>query len=92
MKDTNRHPSFTKMVAENKLGRRTGEVSILRFGKFEFVKLTASKEPKVARLVLNRPARANSLNLDFVAEISKALDEVENDNNVRLCRHLRCQF
>jgi enoyl-CoA hydratase / 3-hydroxyacyl-CoA dehydrogenase len=72
------------MAAQGKIGRKSGEGFFsYGWGQFEFVKLDINKETKVARLILNRPYRANALNLDFIVEINKALDEMEKEESVR---------
>ena len=50
-------------------------------GRFQTI--AVEKIGAVARLTLNRPERANALNAAMLAEIATALDEIENDADVR---------
>ncbi len=76
-------PLLVAMVAAGKVGRRVGEGFYLyTAGQYEFVKVDVNKETHVAKLILNRVNKANALNYDFIMEIDRALDILEQDDAV----------
>jgi enoyl-CoA hydratase/3-hydroxyacyl-CoA dehydrogenase len=72
---------LVEMVKAGKTGRKSGQ-GFYSAQEPENIKFSVS-DKMVATLTLNRPQRANALNLGFLDEINGVLDIVENDVNIR---------
>ncbi len=76
------NPVLLQMIKENKLGRKTG-VGFYEYGRGKYEFVVVEKRGNVGIIYLNRPRRANALNITFLKEIDDALSMLEEDADIR---------
>jgi len=79
-------PLIKSMVEEGRLGRKAGR-GFYEYAKVEEKRLETiiiRKEKPIAWIVLNRPQKLNAITPKMLQELSAALDDLEEDSDVRV--------
>ena len=79
-------PLLREMVEQGRLGVKTGR-GFYEYGQVEerrYNTILVRIQPPLAWIILNRPSKLNAISLEMLGELSRALDELEEDERVRV--------
>lgn len=71
------------MVESGKVGVKSGE-GFYKYSESKFKNIVVEKVERIAKVIINRPQRLNSLSIETLDEISEALKMLEKDEEVRV--------
>ncbi len=79
-------PLLTQMISQGALGVKSGK-GFYEYGRYEEVAkstIVIRYEKPIAWIILNRPSKLNTINVDMINELSQTLDEIEENPDIRV--------
>ncbi len=72
-----------ELVSKGRTGRKAG-IGFYDYTKIKYYNIKIEKIDNIAKLIINRPHRLNTLTIETLDEILNALKELEEDENIRV--------